>query len=75
MHHQEHRIPQQVFISITTIMRYSFILAALTALVTATPVALEERQSKPDPSQVYVESKTLASSSTLCSAFLSIYFS
>ncbi|KAF2683194.1 hypothetical protein K458DRAFT_432540 [Lentithecium fluviatile CBS 122367] len=36
-------------------MRFFTLIAALVALVAATPVELEERQSKPDPNTVYVE--------------------
>lgn len=43
---------------ITTNMRSAFLLAGLTALAAATPVAVEQRQAtRPDPSTVYVESK------------------
>jgi hypothetical protein len=39
-------------------MRYSFILAGLTALTAATPVAVEQRRADtPDPATVYVDSE------------------
>lgn len=39
-------------------MRFFTITTALVALVAASPVDVEVRQSKPDPDTVYVESKS-----------------
>lgn len=37
-------------------MRFISVLASLIALAAASPIELEERQAKPDPNTVYVES-------------------